>query len=150
ATPDAPIGASLCDVLGKSIDPKLELTSQFAQIADLVVYGNQVPFYQARVNKLAVAVCEEAPFKISIVQPKVPLVQNGSMQLKVIAERKSGFVAPISLAMLFAPPGLGAGGATIPQGGGETLIPLNASGDALVRKWKICVVGVSEMNGPLW
>ena len=33
----------------------------------------------ARVDKLAVAVTQEAPFKLSIVQPKVPLVQGGSM-----------------------------------------------------------------------
>ena len=39
---------------------------------------------------------EEVPFKISIVEPKVPLVQNGSMNLKVVVERKPGFTGAIT------------------------------------------------------
>ena len=42
-------------------------------------------------SKAAVAVTEEVPFKIHIVEPKVPLVHNGSMNLKIVAERQDGF-----------------------------------------------------------
>ena len=91
---------------GKPVDDKVTAQSTFTQTADLIVFGNQVAYYQAKVTKLAVAVAEEAPFKLSIVQPKVPLVQGGSMQLKVVAERKDGFNSPITLSMLFNPPEL--------------------------------------------
>jgi hypothetical protein len=150
AAPDAAIGGRLCDVFAKCVDEKVSVKSQFDQAADLVVFGNQVVYYQAHVDKLAVAVAQEAPFKLSIVQPKVPLAQGGSMQLKVVAERKAGFAAPITLAMLFNPPGVGAGGATIAANASEATLPLNASGDAQVRKWKICVIGSADAGGPLW
>ncbi|MEO6436311.1 MAG: peptidase, partial [Tepidisphaeraceae bacterium] len=150
AAADAPTGGKLCAVAADAVDPKVQFKSEFTQTADLVVYGNQVPYYQVKVRKLAVAVAEEAPFKLKIVQPKVPLVQTGAMQLKVVAERKEGFKAPISLAMLFNPPGVGSGGAIIAESATETAIPLNASGDAQVRKWKVCVIGSSDSGGPLW
>src|SRR4029079_6870097 len=89
-------------------------------------------------------------FKLSILQPKVPLVQGGSMQLKVVADRKAGFTAQIALDMLFNPPGVSAGGATIAAGASETTLPLNASGDAQVRKWKVCVIGSADIGGALW
>jgi hypothetical protein len=151
AAPDAAGGGRLCNLIAKCVDEKLSaIKSEFDQAADLVVFGNQVVYYQARVDKLALAVAQEAPYKLSIVQPKVPLVQGGSMQLKVVAERKSGFAAPITLAMLLNPPGAGAGSATIAANATEATLPLNASGDAQVRKWKVCVIGSADADGPLW
>ena len=44
-------------------------------------------------------------FTIEIVQPKAPLVRNGSMNLKVVAKRAEGFKAPISLATALQPAG---------------------------------------------
>ena len=150
AAADAPVAGRLCDVMAKCLDEKVAVKSEFMQSADLVVFGNQVVYYQAHVDKLAVAVAEEAPFKLSIVQPKVPIVQGGSMQLKVVAERKSDFKAPISLSMPFTPPGVSAGGVTIAEGATEAVLPLNASGDAQVRKWKVCVIGSADAGGPRW
>ncbi len=150
AAADAPVAGSLADLTGASPDPNVKFTSEFKQLADLVVYGNQTAYYQARVNKLAVAVTNEAPYKLKIVEPKVPLVQSGSMQLKVVAERKPDFKGPIQLAMVFNPPGVGSGPITIPENATEAFIPLNASGDARVGKWGIVVNGVADVNGPLW
>ena len=144
AAPTAKVGAKLIDLLGKPADPNVKLKSEFVQLADLVVGNNAVPFYQAKVEKLAVAVVEEAPFKLSVVQPKVPLVQNGQMMLKVVAERKPDFKGGIHLQMLFDPPGVGSGQVDMPGDKSEALIPLNASGGAQVRKWKIAVLGSSE------
>jgi hypothetical protein len=54
--------------------------------------------------------------------------------------------------MLFNPPGVGsASAATIAEGQTETVIPMNAAGNAQARKWKIAVIGVSTVgNGPMW
>ena len=67
----------------------------------------QSVYWKHDVDRAAVAVTEEVPFKISIVEPKVPLVQNGSMNLKIVAERKPGFKGPITIYPLFNPPGVG-------------------------------------------
>ena len=48
-----------------------------------------------------------------IVEPKVPLVQNGSMNLKIVAERKPGFTAPITILPLFNPPGVGSASSVV-------------------------------------
>src|SRR5205814_4050242 len=68
---DLAVGGRLCDLIAKCVDQKVSVKSQFDQSADLVVFGNQVVYYQAHVDKLAVAIAQEAPFKLSIVQPKV-------------------------------------------------------------------------------
>jgi hypothetical protein len=150
AAADAPTGGRLCQLTAAPEDAGKKIPSTFTQTADLVVFGNQTAYYQAKTDRLAVAVADEAPFKINIVPPKVPLVQSGSMQLKVVAERKAGFTAPIKLTMPFRPPGVGAGDVTIPENGSEITLPLNASGDARVDHWKVCVLGSAESNGPVW
>jgi hypothetical protein len=79
-------------------------------------------------------------------------VQNGSMNLKITAERKPGYTAPITIIPLFNPPGVGsATSATIPEGQTETLLPMNAAPGAPARKWKIAVLGTATVgNGPVW
>ena len=143
AAPTAAVGSKLIALAGKPADGKTPVVGQFRQNVDLVLGNNNVTMYAARADKLVVAVAEEAPFKINIVQPKVPLVQLGQMQLKVVAERKPGFTGPIHVQMLFDPPGVGSGQADIPGDKNEITIPLNASGGAAVRKWKIAVLGSS-------
>jgi hypothetical protein len=113
---------------------------------------NQGVYWKNELDRAAVAVTEEVPFKVSIVEPKVPLVQNGSMNLKIVAERKPGFKAPITILPLFNPPGVGsASSAVIPEGQTETLLPINANGAAQVRKWKTAVLATSDAGkGPIW
>ena len=87
---------------------------------------------------------EECPYTIEIVEPKVPLVRGGSMGLKVRANRKPGFKAPISVYLPWNPPGVGsAGGIAIPERQNEAVIPMNADGGAELRTWKIVVNGAS-------
>ena len=150
AAADAPIAGTLATVTAAPTDPNQKVVGEFNQVADLVVAGNQTAFYQTTVGKLAVAVAEEAPFKLRIEPPKAPILQSGAMQLKVVAERKEGFTAPINLAMPWAPPGVSAGGATIAEKSNEAFIPLNAAGDAGAKKWNVCVLGTADVNGPVW
>ena len=102
-------------------------------------------------NKLAVAVTKEAPFKLHIVQPKVPLVQGGEMKLKVVAERAPDFKGPISVRMLFNPPGVSSiPSVDMPGDKNEIDYPLSARTMPQIRKWKICVLGMADVGGPLW
>lgn len=154
ATAAATPGGLLTPLNAKHADPKqAPLGSRFYQMAELIISApGQSLYWRAEATQAAIAVTEEVPFKISIVEPKVPLVQNGSMNLKVVVERKPGFTAPITILPLWNPPGVSsASSATIAEGATETILPLNASGGAQVRKWKTAVVGVATVgNGPVY
>lgn len=147
ANPDAAPASALALLSGKPVDPKVVVPSQFSQIIELVLGQNNIPFWTRTVDSLAVAVTEEAPFSIEIVEPKVPLVHGGSMNLKVVAKRKPGFTAPIAISLPWNPPGVSsAGGIAIAENQNEAAIPLNAAVGSELKTWKIVVNGSS--NGP--
>ena len=151
AAADAPIAGKLSDFSAKPTDSKIDVKGEFQQTIDLVTGGNNTPYYQAHVEKLALAVAEEAPFKLTLVEPKAPLVQNGSMELKVKAERKAGFSGPITIRMLFNPPGTNsAPQGTIAANKDEATLLINASGGAAVKSWKIAVLGSADNKGAVW
>jgi hypothetical protein len=153
AAPTAPVAGALASLTARHGDPAQKIPSDFAQTVELILGPpGQSIYWRHDVNRVAVAVAEEAPFAIQIIEPKAPLVQNGSMNLKVVAQRKPGFTAPITVQMLFNPPGVGsASSVTIPGDKSEVLYPVNAAPNAQVRKWKIAVNGVATVgNGPVW
>ena len=151
ARPDAPIGAKLCDLTAQPTDGKTDVKGQYTQPVELVIGPNNAPMYTVDVHKLAVAVAEEAPYKLHIVQPKVPIVQGGEMKLKVVAERSDKFKGAINVRMMFNPPGVGSAPAVdIPPDKTEIEYPISCSDGAPPHKWKICVLGVSDVNGPMW
>ena len=110
ATADAPIASKLCELTGKSVDEKqkLDVQGHYFQKIDLVYGNNNSALYETHVDTLAVGVTRESPFKLHLEQPKVPLVQGGSMELKVKAERADGFKGNIQVRLLFTPPNIGA------------------------------------------
>ena len=151
ATADAAVATRTFELIAKPTDGK-PLESRVAHPIDIVGNGNNAPYYRIVADKLAVAVAEEAPFTIKLVEPKVPVAQSGSMNLKIIAERKPDFKGKINLALLYAPPGIGtAGSAEIKENENEGVLAISASGDAQTKKWKITVVGSTDVGkGPVW
>ncbi|MEZ6073357.1 MAG: PPC domain-containing protein [Pirellulales bacterium] len=151
AAAEAPVAGRLVDVVGKLVDENRDVTGHLEQTTSLVRGQNNIHVWDHVTHRAAIAVSDAAPFSIEIVQPKVPLVRNGSMDLKVVVTRSEGFTAPIALRMIFAPPGVGASGSiSIPEGASEAVIPLNANGNAEVRSWKIAVTGEATVgNGPV-
>ncbi len=152
AKPDAALAGSLARVVGEPTDGKTKLASQeFSQVAELVNGQNNNPFWTRTVDSFAVAVTEECPYSIEIVEPKVPIVRGGSMALKVKAIRKEGFKAPIAIGLPWNPPGISSqGGVTIPEGQNEAVIQVNADGGAEIKTWKIVVNGSSGVpSGPI-
>jgi hypothetical protein len=149
AAPDAKIAGKLVDLTAKP--EKGEASGEFKQLVELVTNGNQQPFYTIAVDKMAVAVADEAPFKIEIVEPKVPLVQGGQMNLKIVAHRDKEFTGPISVKLLFKPPGLeAAANVDIPANQNEVAYPINASDGAMIHRWKLVVVASGDHNGQTW
>ena len=153
AAPDAQLSARAFEFKAKLTAPETANTpSRVEQDIDVAENGNQKSFYSLTENKLAVAVAEEIPVKLTLVQPKVPVLQTGSMNIKVVAERKGDFKGPISIALLYAPPGIASAGTfQIKEGENETLVPISANGNAALAKWKICVVGSADFGkGTVW
>ncbi len=120
--------------------------------------GNQRAYYGVDESTLAIVVTDEAPVKIDLRQPKVPLLQSGSMNLKVAVNRKAGadgkplYNGAVQAQLLFAPTGIGQPGVvTIAEGQSEGTITISAQGDAPLRKWKTAVNGsVDSGKGAVW
>lgn len=152
AAADAPIAGSLVDLRVKHTDPKVAIDGGMKLRADLVYVQNVGSYIALDTYHAAMAVTQEVPFKVTLEQPKAPLVQNGATNLKVKIERNKDFKQPVNVYMLWNPPGLGsASGITVPGDKDVGDYPINAAPNAPVRKWKICVIAFAEVGfGPAW
>ena len=146
ADQDAPLGGNLVNFTARHVDPAQNIVGPFRNRADFIIGPPGQSRYRGReVDKLAIAVVDEVPFQLEIIEPKVPLVRNGSMQLKIVAHRKEGFTAAINVQLPFRPPGVGAANnVTIPEGQAEVLYPINADGGAPIKKWKVVALGSAD------
>ncbi len=150
AAADAPLAGSLVDVVGRCTDPNVPVTGHLRQHTMLVRGQNNVDVWGHDARRLAVAVTQEAPFEIEVAPPGVPVVRDGSMQLKVRARRQAGFEAPIALQLLTNPPGIGSAAATLAGDQQETVIPLTANGSPGIGQWPLVVLGrASGPNGDI-
>lgn len=152
AAADAPAGGALVDFRLKATDPNLQVSGPFRNRADYVIAGPGQSLYVWKdVEKLPVAVTDELPFHLEIVQPNVPIVRNGQMMLKIVARKKEGWDENIQVQFPYRPPGIGANSEiSIPKGQNEALYQLNADGNAAVGKWPIYALGYANINGAAW
>jgi hypothetical protein len=136
------------NLIASSTNPEKPVSGGIKQDFELVLVNNVGTYHTFQADKLAVAIVEELPFKLSIVEPKVPLVQYGTIDLKVVADRKPGFEEPISVRMLWNPPGVASvPDLTIPKGEKSIIYKLSANGGADIHKWKIAVIGSATVSG---
>lgn len=147
AAADAAHAGAMATLTARHTDEKQKISGGLDQDVITVFGDNRTPYATHRLTRLPVAVVEKSPFAIEIVQPKVPVVRNGSMKLKVRCTRDKGFDGPIGLRMLWNPPGVGSGKATISKGADEAIIHLNANGRAAIGKWPIAVIGSAGVAG---
>ncbi|MBP82493.1 MAG: peptidase [Verrucomicrobiales bacterium] len=146
AAPDAPIAGGMYDLLVKNTDQDQPVEGKFQQALDLVRGPqNGVEYYTRRHDKLPVSVVEEMPFSITIEQPKVPIVRNGSMKLKIHANRLEGFDRKITTRLIWKPPGI-TSPSTVVFGEKENTIEyeLNANGSAEVNTWNVTVIAEAD------
>jgi hypothetical protein len=141
ATAEAPVAGALAAFTGRLNQEGAEVHGGINYNVELIHGNNKVVFWARSVERLALAVADPIPFKIDLVVPKAPMVQNGSRQLKVVATRAEGFNEKISLRIPWVPPGLGAGTAEIPPDATETTILINANGNAPAGTHRLAVVG---------
>jgi hypothetical protein len=141
AAADAPIAGKLLDLTARATNSSGTVSGKFKQEIELVSGPNNTSFYSTSVDKIAAAVVKEVPFKLRVVEPKVPLVE-------IIAERETNFDEPIEINMVWNPPGVSSQSeATIPKGGTNVFYQLNAGGGAEARSWKIVLLGHANVGG---
>jgi hypothetical protein len=140
AAEDAQLSGALVDIVGRVAEGNPEVEGHLDQRTMLVRGQNNRDVWGHDSDRMAAVVTQEVPVKIDIVQPRAPLVRNGSMQLKVVATRQEGFTDPIAVRMLYNPPGVASAGVvSIPKDKNEVVIPLTANGSATIGKWPIVV-----------
>ena len=153
AKPDAPTAGHLSAITATHTDPKAPVPFKSAFDAAFVInQPGQTVYTRHAIDRTAIAVGEAAPYSIEVIEPKVPLVQNGSFNLRVVAKRAEGFKGAITVFPLWTPPGMGIqGSAVIPEGQTECVLPMNAAPTAAPRKWKTAVTAVADAGkGPVW
>lgn len=152
AKPDAQLNGKLVDVVAKPTNADIKVEGHISQRSMLVRGQNNRDVWGHDSDRMSVAVVEKVPYKLEIVQPKVPVVRDGSMKLKVKATRAEGFEDEIRLRLLDDPPGIGASRSIkIEKGQTEAEIPVTANGGAAIGIHKICVLGTSgllEVSSP--
>jgi hypothetical protein len=146
AAADAKLDGRLVQLVGKIAESPVE--SQFSQQHQLLIGQNNSVVYDYNSTRAGIAVTKKSPCTISLVQPQVPVVRGGSMDLVVKVDR-GGYDADISVRMLYNPPGIGSSGSIkIPKGKNEATIPLTANGSAAIAEWPIIVyASISDGNG---
>ncbi len=154
AKPDAaPAQKSFTIAATLTEPPKdVKVGTRVAHRVEVSENGNNKAYYGVDENALPIAVTEEIPVTINCIQPKVPLLQSGSMALKVVAQRRNDYKGPIDFQVLYAPPGVGTPGTvTIPEGKNEGEITISGNGNAPIAKWKTAIVGTADFGkGPTW
>lgn len=155
AKDDALSGARYIKIEAQLKEPPKDaptVPSRVRHEVDVAENGNQKSFYAVIEDRLALAVTEEVPVQLTLIAPQVPVLQNGPLNLKVKAERKGDFKGPITLGLLYVPPGIGSPGTVqIKEGETEGTITISANDKAPLQEWKICVEGSVDFGkGPVW
>jgi hypothetical protein len=155
ATPEAAPAQAMFTLTAKATEPVKDAPpapSVVEHRVEIIENGNQKAYYGATEDHLPIAVIKAIPVKLTLIEPKAPALQNGSIELKVKVERSGDFKGPVTLSLLYAPPGIGSAGTTeVKEGETEGKVTLSCSDKALAQKWKVCVVGTANFGtGPVW
>ena len=142
--PDAAHASAAVPITLQPVDPAQGVVGKMRQSFDVVRLGNVIYLTETH-DKMPVAVVDEAPFSLKIETPAVPLVAGGVMNLKVVAERKEGFTAPIRVFMIWRPNGVSSlGEITIPEKQNEAVFVLDAKSEVSAGKWNFTVMGEAD------
>jgi hypothetical protein len=115
-----------------------------------VVLGppNNTAYRTSTSDRLPVAVVEEAPVRIEVEPPPVPLVRRGVLDLRVRVERRDGFAGRVRLAFPFKPPGVNAAvNVEVPADQAEAVYQVSATPDAPIADWQVVVTATGLDNG---
>lgn len=143
ADENAPLSGKFAAIEGFLDDPNqtaTKISGPLRQDVLMIRARNNDRVWEERMNRLPIVVVEKAPFKCWIEAPTIPIVKDGSMNLKIRCEKAAGWDEEIRLIMLQNPPGVSSNGsAVIAKGATETEMAVNASTGAAVRENMVAV-----------
>ncbi|MBI5774370.1 MAG: PPC domain-containing protein [Verrucomicrobia bacterium] len=147
AAADAEVSGNFLVPTVKPVDKSKSVESSFRHRVEWVRIQNNTVYVMTDVDKITAAVTKEVPFKIRIVEPKLALTQSGSLDLRVEAEREKGFDGPITVRMVYNPPGVGSlPDMVIGKGSNSVNYRVNATATAELRKWPIAIVAGAKLD----
>ena len=144
AAADAPLTGSLAgiEVSANGTDSTgnpISVTGGFRQVVDLVSQSADQLFHAAETDRLAVAVIESVPFRISLSTPATSLAPDGTLDLMVSVQREAGFTGAVAVRFPFLPPWVdGPDAIVIPANADHGLYTVRAFPQATARTWQIC------------
>jgi hypothetical protein len=152
APADAPIAGRLLEPVARPVEAMAPLQSTFRHRVEWVRIQNNTVYVQSDVHQMAAAIVEPVPFRIRLAEPDAPLVQNGALDLEVVAERDAGYDEPITLKMLLNPPGTSAlPEMTIPPGTNRISYRLDANANAQTGRCHTAVIATAKLkDGNPW
>ncbi len=150
AAEQAPLGHSLATMAARRTEDKAPVEANFTNRNWMIRGQNNVDMWNYTGKRAVVAVTEKAPYSIRIEDPKAPLVQRGTKNLRIVAERSEGFNDAILVRLLYNPPGVSSNASLrIKEGETDVHIPITANDKASVGAWKILVRGEANVDGKL-
>lgn len=140
AKSDAKPHAALVRFLARPVKPGIEFRSRASQA--ILFVGDH--FGQSSnslvVDRYGLAVVNPAPFSVEVEVPKIPLIQDGELSVKVKLHRKAGFDEPIQIVSAWNPPGVGAEPTIeIPAGVNEAVYRFTAANNATPATWQTAI-----------
>lgn len=152
AAADAPVGGTFATFNIRSTGENIPAVS--SPLIDTIAHievNNQGTYHGISLDKVPTAVVNEAPFKLELQTPTVPIVKDGILSLKVVATRNPDYKEPISVRFLWSPPGITAPVTVdIPGDKSEIAYEINANAEAAVGEWPVCVLAEAKTpKGPV-
>ena len=151
AAPDAPVAAGLYSFFVHTTGDAPDLTGSLTDTIHHVDINNEGAYHSATFDRIATAVTVEAPLQIELCPPPVAIVKNGTLGLKIRILRQPDFSGKITVRFLWNPPGVsGPVSMEIPSDQNEIFYELNASADATVGDWQVCMLAEADTpRGPV-
>lgn len=149
ARPDAPQHAVLFRVLARPVADGVDFHSSVGQA--IIFVGDH--FGQSSnsliVDQFSIAAVNPAPFSIEVAAPKIPLIQDGELSVKVTVHRQPGFDLPIQIVSAWNPPGVGSEPTLeIPSGVSEAVYRFTATNNATPATWKVAIQARTPLPNP--
>ena len=138
AAADAPLGATLVKIRGLANTPGGTVLGGFRQNVDLIQASGDSSYQSVTVDRLAVVVTDEAPYRVSLAEPKAPLARDGAIEVVATVARAEGFEEPIEVSLPYLPPGVEMEGPlVVPPSESKAVFRLFARPDADPVSWRL-------------
>jgi hypothetical protein len=140
--------SSLVNMTATITQGETKFTGKLRQHTQILRGQNDRDLWGHESDRLPIAVTDPAPFDIEVIQPTVPLVRDGSLDVKLKLTRKEGFNEVVGLRFLYNAPGMSANGSVqFQKDQTEVVIPVTANGNAKLGKWNFAILAWTGVNG---